>query len=124
MWAKKLLITRPHNPGTSVMSPKISGKTRESVGADIFTINNKHYHSTVDYHRKFLIMNQLEGFSADNLIKTCKIIFSEYGLASKILSDTGTHFMLEILRSSAKGLAVNRRHHHTATRAMDKQKHT
>ena len=40
-----------------------------------------------------MAMKQVEGFSADNLTKTCKIIFSEYELASKIVSDIGTNFI-------------------------------
>ena len=46
------------------------GRPRESVGADI-TSNYKCYLYMVDYHSKFLVVKQVEGFSADNLLKTC-----------------------------------------------------
>ena len=35
------------------------------------------------------------GLSTDDLIKTHKIIFSEYGLPSKIASDVSTNFISE-----------------------------
>ena len=31
----------------------------------------------------------MEGLSADNLILACKVIFSEYGIPKKIMSDAG-----------------------------------
>ena len=42
-----------------------------------------------------MVIKQVEGFSADNVIKIGKIIFSEYGLPSKIVSDAGTNFVSE-----------------------------
>ena len=56
-----------------------------SCSADIFTINSKHNLCLKDYHSQFPVVKQVEGFSADNPIKTCQIIFSEYGLHSKIV---------------------------------------
>ena len=82
------------------MSCEIPGRVWESVGADIFTINNNHYLCIVDYHHKFWVMEQVGGFSADNLIKKCKIIFSEYGLPTKIVSDTGINFISQKFEDS------------------------
>ena len=61
------------------------------MGDEIFTINNKHYLYIVDYHSKFPVIKQIEGFSKDNLIEMCKFVFSEYGLPSEIVSDVGTN---------------------------------
>ena len=63
-----------------VMSHEIPGRLWEFVRADIFTVNNKHFLCIVDYHIKFPIVKQVEGFTADNLMKTYKLIFSEYRL--------------------------------------------
>ena len=80
-------------PKNETMPHEMLGELWESVGAHIFTSNNKHYLCFVDYHSKFPVIKQVEGFSADNIIKkTCKIIFSEYKLSSKIISDVGTNF--------------------------------
>ena len=57
------------------MSHKIPGRLWESLGAAIIAIYNKHYLCIVDYHRKFPIVKQVEGFSKDDLIKKCKTIF-------------------------------------------------
>ena len=103
---------------------QINGKqnTRETLelfGADIFTINNMHHFCIVDYHSEFPIMKQVEGFSTGNLIKTCKIVFSEYGPLSNIVSDAVTNLLEKSLRTSAKSLAFDLQYHHyTTTRAM------
>ena len=65
-------------PKDRTLSHEIPGISWESVGANIFTIKNKHCLSIVDYHSKFPVMKQVEGLSADNLTKTHKINFVEY----------------------------------------------
>ena len=57
------------------VSYKVPGRTSESVRADIFTFNKKHYLSIVDNHHKRLVVKLVEGFSSDTLIKTCNTIF-------------------------------------------------
>ena len=42
----------------------------------------------------------VEGFSIGNLIKTWKIIISEYGLPSKIFSDMGINIPEELKTSA------------------------
>ena len=55
-------------------------KPLETVGADIFMLSNKGYSSIVDYQCEFPAVKQMDGLSANSLIKTCKIIIVEYGL--------------------------------------------
>ena len=64
-----------------------------SSQADIFHYNNKNYLCIVDYNSKFPITKKLEGMSAKTLTNTVKIIFEEYGIPRKIMSDTGTNFI-------------------------------
>ena len=52
----------------------------EVLGIDIFHFNNKNYICIVDYHSEFPIVKRLEGLSADSLITTTKVIFTEYGI--------------------------------------------
>ena len=75
----------------------------ESVGADIVSINKKYYLCIVDYHSKFPIINQVEGFSAVNLIKHARF-FSECDLPRKIVLDTGTNFDMRNAKISACAL--------------------
>ena len=65
----------------------------EVIGTDILHFNNKNYFCVVDYNSKFPIVKRLEGLSAENLINTVKIIFTEYGISHKIMSDVGTNFV-------------------------------
>ena len=58
-----------------------------NLEADIFAVNIKPYICVVNCHRKFPVVKQVEGFSTDNLIKTCNINISGYGLPSEIVSD-------------------------------------
>ena len=78
------------------MSCKILGRPSKSVGADIFTITKNHYLCIIDYHSKFLVVKYVEGFSADNLIKTCRLYFHNMGYP---VSDIGTNFVSEIFRN-------------------------
>ena len=73
----------PSNLRVEIMQHEIPGKPCETVGADISTINNKHYLCIVEYHSKFPVMKQVEGFRPDNLIKPPKIFFFKYGLPSR-----------------------------------------
>ena len=65
----------------------------EVVRADVFHYNNKNHLCIVDYNSKFPIVKRLEGLSAENLTNAVKIIFVEYGIPHKIMSDTGTNFV-------------------------------
>ena len=63
---------------------------------------------------------QMVGFSTDELIRTCKIIFLNMG---KLMSYSGTNFreipgILQVPQHAPFG-----GHHHTVTRAMDRQRH-
>ena len=48
-------------PNDKVMLHKILGRLWKSVGADIFTINNKLYLCIVDYNNEFPAMKEMEG---------------------------------------------------------------
>ena len=61
----------------------------------------------VNYHSKFPVIKQVEGFSTDNLMKMCKMVFSEYGLPSKIVSDLGTNFLSEKLEDFSRCLSIH-----------------
>ena len=77
----------------------------------------------MDGHRKFPVIKQVEGFSEDNIIKTWRIRFFEYGLPSKEVSDVGINFISEKFENICRKLGVDHLyHHHTAINAVDKQK--
>ena len=88
----------------------------EVIGADIFQFNNKNYICIVDYHSKFPVIKRIEGLFADNLINALKIIFAEYDIPHKIMSDAGTNFISEKFRQFCKRViieqAVSSSYHH------------
>ena len=47
----------------------------------------------LDYNSRFPIVKKLEGLSAENLTNAVNIIFAEYGIPHKIMSDAGTNFV-------------------------------
>ena len=63
------------------------------IGTDMVTLNNKHYLCIVEYHSKFPIIKKAEDLSADSLILTCKVIFAEYRIPKKVMSDAGGSFI-------------------------------
>ena len=80
-------------PQERIIHHDISLRPWKVVGADIFHYNNKNYLCIVDYNSKFPIVKRLEELSAENLTNTVKIIFAEYGIPHKLMSDTGTNFI-------------------------------
>ena len=76
------------------------------IGTDMFTLNNKHYLCIVDYHSKFPIIKKAEDLSADSLILTCKVIFSEYGIPKKLISDSVGNFVSDKFKTFSKSLNI------------------
>ena len=56
---------------------------------------------------------RLEGLSTKkNLITTVKVIFMEYGIPHKIMSDTGTNFVSDRFRKFCSSLNIESSAHH------------
>ena len=89
----------------------------------MFTLNNKHYHCVVDYHSKFPITKKAEDLSVDSLILTCKVIFAEYGIPNKIMSDSGSNFISDKFKTFCKSLnieqAFSSSYHHQSNRQVN-----
>ena len=78
----------------------------EVVEADAFHYNNKNYLCIVDYNSKFPIVKRLKGLSAKNLTNAVKIIFVEYGIPCKIMSDAGTNFVSDRFQKFCRAINV------------------
>ena len=72
----------------------------------MFTLKNKHYLCIVDYHSKFPVIKKTEHLSADSLILISKVIFAEYGLPKKIMSDSGGNFVSDKFKTFCKSLNI------------------
>ena len=60
----------------------------------------------MDYYNKFPVVKRLEGLSTENLITTVKVIFTEYGIPCKTMSDTGTNFVSDMFRKFCSTLNI------------------
>ena len=72
------------------------------TGIDMFTLNNKHYLCVADYHSKFPIIKKAYDLSADSLILKCKVLFAEYGIPKKIMSDADGNFISDKFKTFCK----------------------
>ena len=65
----------------------------------------------------------MEGLLADNLITTVKIIFAEYGIPYRLMSEAGSNFVSEKFRSFCSSLnveqAVSSLYHHQNSRQVE-----
>ena len=82
-------------PKEQIMHNEIPRKPWEVVGADMFTLHNKHYLCIVDYHSKVPITKKTEDLAADSLILACTIIIFRIQHTKKIISDVGSNFISE-----------------------------
>ena len=62
---------------------------------DVFSLYNKACLCIVDYHSMFPVIKKAEVLSAYNQVLACKVIFVNYGLSKKIMSDEGGNFVSE-----------------------------
>ena len=76
------------------------------LGADIFHLNNKNYLYIIDYNSKFPVIKGMEGLSAESLIATIKVIFVEYGILCRLMTDAGSNFVSEKFRSFCSSLNI------------------
>ena len=82
-------------------------KPWEVVGADTFSINNNMPLCIVDYNTKFPIIKKADGLSAEDLFSAAKIVFAEFGLPKKIISDTVINFVSDGIKQLCKQLNID-----------------
>ena len=110
-------------PKEKIIHHIIPAKPWEIVGADTLTIHNRNYLCTVDYHNRFPVIKKIDDLSADSLLLTCKIIFSEYSLPWKIMSDSGGNFISDKFKTFCRSLireqAFSSSYHHENNRQVE-----
>ena len=84
----------------------IPARPLEVIGADMFTLNNKHYLCITDHHSKFPVIKKTEDLSADSLIITCEVTFVEYRLLKKIMLESGGNFISDKFKTFCKSLCI------------------
>ena len=69
-------------PKDNPLPHDVPGRLWENVGAYSFSLNNKHCLCNLDYRTKHLVIKQMEGFIAHNLIKYVYELLHEIGILS------------------------------------------
>ena len=93
-------------PKEKIIHHDIPLRPWEVFGTDVFHFNNKNYLWLVDYHSEFPIVKRLEGLSAESLITTIKVIFTEYGIPHKLMSDAGMNFVSDKFQKFCNSINV------------------
>ena len=110
-------------PKEKTIHHDIPMKPWDVIGADVFQLNSKNYICLVNYHSKFPVIKQMNGLSADSLIAAVKVIFAEYHIPCRIMSDAGSNFILEKFRNFFSGVdieqAVSSSYHHQSNRQVE-----
>ena len=87
----------------------------EVIGVDVFQHDYKNYLCIVDYHSKFPVIKRMEELSAESYCSS-KIIFVEYGILCRLMSDAGGNFISEKFKNFCNSLndkqAVLSSYHH------------
>ena len=69
------------------------------VCLDIFIIHGGTLLCIVDYHSKLPIVKKINSLSAGDLVHMTKLIFEEYKLPKKVVSDAGTNFIADTFKA-------------------------
>ena len=107
-------------PKEKIIHHAIPLRPQEELGVDIFHLSNKNCLCIVDYHSKFPVIKRMDGLSAESLITTVKVIFAEYGIPHRLMSDAGTNFVSEKFKSFCRSInieqAMSSLYHHQSNR--------
>ena len=85
---------------------ELSCRPWEMLSANIFMINSKMLLCFVDYYIKILVVKKVGSLAADDLVKKTKMIFAEYGLPKRIISNAGMNFTSEMLKQFCEWMSV------------------
>ena len=110
-------------PKEKALHYEIPCRPWEVAGADVSKINGKTLLCIVHYHSKVPILNKINSLSVDNLAQMTKLIFAEYRLLKKTVSDTFTNFTAEtfkrLLQEDEHQQTNTSTHHHQSNRQVD-----
>ena len=92
-------------PQEKTIPYKLQRSPWETLGADIFSINNETLLCIVDYHNKFPVVKTADRLSPYDLIRATRVMFAEFG--QKIVSDAGMNFMLDHFKKFCRQLNID-----------------
>ena len=77
------------------------------VGVDIFIINDGNLVCIVDYYSKFPVIKDVENQLAEDLIQAARVLFSEFGLPTRLVSDAGMNSVSEQFKIFCRCLNID-----------------
>lgn len=80
----------------SMLSHDIPNLPFEQIGLDIMTCNNKDFLVVIDYFSKWIEIHRLKNKHCSEIISKLKMIFSNFGIPQKIISDNSPFNSKEI----------------------------
>ena len=90
-------------PHETLLQHEIPTGPWETVGTDLFSIENHNYLIIVDYYSKYPVVKRLpEPSPSSVVIAITKQVFAEHGIPTKVVSDNGPHFASTQYRDFAK----------------------
>ena len=96
-------------PKDKIMPHEIPVGLWESVGPDIFTINNYHLSLCCRIPQ---VVKQVEGFVEDNLIKHARLYFQSMDYSVRYFQKQARTSHQGCLKASVEGLTFNMQYHH------------
>ena len=86
-------------------------------------MNNSTLLYIIDYYSRFSSVKQVHGLLAGDIIRTAKIVFSEFGLPKEVSSDMGMNFISDkfrqFCRQPNRGQAITSSYHHQSNGQME-----
>ena len=81
-------------------------KPWEVDNTTIFVIKNKTLLRILYCYSNFPIVKKVGSLAVDDLVQMTKIIFAEYGLSKKMISDAGTNFTSKIFTQFCRQMSI------------------
>ena len=72
----------------------------------LFVVKNKTLPCFVDDYSKFPIVKKEDSLAADDLVKPAKIMFNEFELPNKVISDAGLNFISNTVRQFCRQMDI------------------
>ena len=86
------------------------------VGAHIFSIKKNTLLCILDHYSKLPAVKETDSLLVDDLIRVAVIVFTEFGLSNRIVSDVGMNFVSDKFKQFCRQLnieqVINLSYHH------------
>ena len=104
------LTYAPRQQKEPLLRHEVPDRPWAKVATDLFQLENKDYHLTVDYFSYFFEVDRLYSTTSETVIKKRKGHFARYGIPDEIISDNGSQFTAKEFRVFAQAYGFKYTH--------------